>query len=461
MCFQAGEVGIIVLRSSREDNIACPASNVVALEHQLQNTLSHKKGKKRIVLLQGPVGPFFSDLQNYLEKQGYDCWRILFNAGDRFYSGKKKKVVYNGSRNEWASWFHNFLTLSCADCIVLFGAERIIHKIARQCAQQLGVSIVSLEEGYIRPGFITVEKNGNNGASPIAGLLPSSSFNPDEQNTPTKQNFNGFSRMCWYGTLYYSIGTLFSSLPQRELFHRRINLFGEAFGWLRNACRRFKNTFVALGEIQTLLEFHEGEYFLIPLQVTTDMQLADAAMGWNNSRLIMETLKSFATHAPKKYRLVFKIHPLERGHSNDHRLIRQTAELLGIHDRVHVLDNGSLGLLARHAAGMITINSTSGLSAIFHGIPLLVIGRALYANPKLANCAFSKPDFDMFWTNHYVANKELRQQYLDWIKVRCLKTGDFYNNSGIDAACQGVYDVIENVIKETTVPAITELKIVS
>src|SRR3546814_14232724 len=99
--------------------------------------------------------------------------------------------------------------------------------------------------------------------------------------------------------------------------------------------------------------------------------MGEPARGWNSARLIAETLSSFAKSARADYRLVFKIHPMERGHSTDRKFIMQTACALGIADRVDVIDIGSLGLLTRHSAGMITINSTSGLSAIFHGVPLL------------------------------------------------------------------------------------------
>lgn len=431
-------------------------TSVVQLDHYWKSSLPckttgklpYKKKSHRVILLQGPVGPFFSCLHDYLEKTGFDTWRITLNAGDKFYARSKNNIGFNGGEQEWRLWFRNFLTVSEADCIILFGAERTAHKIARYCAKKQGIPVISLEEGYVRPGFVTVETDGNNGSSPLAGMLPSVSFHLDnKKNSPS--SYSSFLKMCRYGAIYYTIRTLFSSFSQRQLFHRRVNLLTESFGWSRNAIRLLRNTFTSFDKIQNLLEFWEKKYFLVPLQVSTDTQLADAAMGWTNARLIMETLKSFSQSAPECYHIVFKIHPMERGHSNNHKLIRQTARLLGMEHRVHVLDNGSLGLLTRYSAGMITINSTSGLSAIFHGIPLLVIGRALYANPGLAVCAFGKPDFDAFWTDGYVADKQLRHRYLDWVKDRCLKVGDFYNRDGMEMACQGILDVINTV---TTAP---------
>jgi capsular polysaccharide export protein len=96
-----------------------------------------------------------------------------------------------------------------------------------------------------------------------------------------------------------------------------------------------------------------------------------------------------------------------------------------------VIDTGSIGLLTRHSAGMITINSTSGLSAIYHGVPLMVLGDAIYSNEELAVCARGEPDFDEFWTHISEANITLKRLYINWIKVRSLERGDFYANADL------------------------------
>ncbi|NKC05266.1 hypothetical protein HED55_25255 [Ochrobactrum haematophilum] len=60
-------------------------------------------------------------------------------------------------------------------------------------------------------------------------------------------------------------------------------------------------------------------------------------------------LDSFAATAPNGLRLVFKIHPLERGHDNDRHRIDEQASRLGIRDRVDIVDVGSIGYLTRHS----------------------------------------------------------------------------------------------------------------
>jgi capsular polysaccharide export protein len=88
---------------------------------------------------------------------------------------------------------------------------------------------------------------------------------------------------------------------------------------------------------------------------------------------------------------------------------------------------------------MITVNSTSGLSAIFHGVTLMVLGRAIYSNPQLA---FTTPAFDEFWTSSFVAPAEVRTAYIAWVKQQALKPGDFYCSTGMEVASRSVLDKI-------------------
>jgi|UPI00003A2E4B capsular polysaccharide export protein len=403
---------------------------------------SHAVGG-RVVLLQGPVGPFFKHLQRTLEGAGFSCWRISFNAGDRLFAPKRNRIDFRGSPLLWELWFRNFLREHSIGFIILFGCNRPIHVVARRLADEAGINVLSLEEGYLRPGFVTIEQGGNNSGSPLAGCLPPEGFEPNED--LKRKDFHGFRSMCLYGGVYYAVRTLFSLPSERHQFHRRFPAIPEAYAWARNVWRTTANRSSDFQTIETLLEHYERRYFLVVLQVAADMQMGAAARGWSTPKLIREALKSFARSAPKEFRLAFKIHPLQRGHGNERELILREAEAQGIAERVDIFYTGSVGLIIRHAAGVITINSSSGLSAIHHGVPLLVIGEALYANDALATSAHGEPDFDAFWTSEKVASAELRHRYLGWIREKCLKPGDFYARAGISAACQGVLEVVSSM----------------
>lgn len=401
------------------------------------NGLSQRK--RGILLLQGPVGPFFSRLQVYLETRGLDVRRVCFNAGDRFFARGMTRFSFGGSLDEWNNWLSEYLSAADIGCIILFGSERPVHKVALAVARQHGIRILSLEEGYIRPGYVTVEEGGNNANSPIAGLLPPDDYDPGEQVAANVVPYRGLNSMCGYGALYYALRTVFQTSREKNVFHRPISVLPDIFLWARNGTRKVFRQHHCFAAIQKLLEHKDGRYFLVPLQVAVDSNMQDAAKGWDTTRLITATLSSFARNPDTDARLVFKVHPLERGHFRHGPLIRAKAEALGIGDRVDVIETGSLGLLARHAAGMITITSTSGLSAIYHGTPLLVIGEAIYANPRLAICANGAPDFDTFWSTRHTASTAARASYISWLIKMSLVPGDFYAADGMKAACEGVF----------------------
>ena len=398
----------------------------------------------RILMLQGPVGPFFKKLHTYLTQQDCDVWRICFNTGDCFFSSAQNKIFFDGSSEEWHQWLTALLSKRNFDIIILFGSERPIHKTARLLAKTFGIRVIALEEGYIRPGFITVEEGGNNSCSPIAQQIPEvvySTFNSRKN----VQDFEGSAYQGLYSAIYYALRGLHKQ-EHPELRHRNVTLMKEAFYWLCNGYKRFFRIDTDTRIIQNLLNAWQKKYYIVALQVASDCNLKDAALNWNTQRLITETIESFARSAPRDTRLVFKIHPRERGRNTYIKDISKLALKYEIERYVDVIDTGSMGLLSKHCAGMITINSTSGLSAIFHGVPLLVIGKSLYSNPSLATCAFGNPDFDTFWSSNWVAPKEVRHSYIAWIKRIALKRGDFYAPKGIPVACK---TVSENIFKHT------------
>ena len=58
------------------------------------NTINTLLSGKRYLLLQGPMGPFFNDMAEWLESQGREAVNVVFNAGDRFYCRKREYLTY-------------------------------------------------------------------------------------------------------------------------------------------------------------------------------------------------------------------------------------------------------------------------------------------------------------------------------------------------------------------------------
>lgn len=407
------------------------------------------KSAPRVLLLQGPVGPFFRKAQSLLNESEFDAWRVCFNIGDRLFAQREKTLNFSGTIDIWGSWLSEILEVHGFDFVVLFGCEREIHRVAIESCKKLAIPVICLEEGYLRPGNITLEFGGNNWRSPIAGELPPSDYSGRPMDRLKGVAYSSsFGAMASYAFLYFSLRNLFSTAGERKLFHKKKRMLAsEAFYWFKNYYRKFRNLKSNYHCIERLLEHYDRKYYLVPLQVHDDSQLGKAAGSWNNQKLILKTIVSFARNAPATHQLVFKIHPMERGHSRDRQFIQQVSLLNDVAERVYIVDGGSLGLMTRHAAGMVTINSTSGLSAILHGIPLAVMGQAIYRHPDLAYCVNKGIDLDGFWTWGKIAPHELRTAYLSWLHEQCLQPGDFYAYEGMEIAIRALRDKLAEAAK--------------
>ena len=401
---------------------------------------------KQVILLQGPVGPFFDRLHTQLLEDQSKCTRVLFNAGDELFCHNKKLVhIFKGNLDEWNKWFETYIKNNTRSIVILFGADRPIHSIARNICIKYDIRVLCLEEGYFRPGFITAEEGGNNASSPVVGKLPPSKFNLSledlETNSDNIISRNSFRNKCWYGFLYYFWSQLWTASVQRKLFHKSLNLFQQAYFWPKNLFYWLK---LRRSDIDLLKNLSNQNYYIVALQLDTDMQSRFQSNGWKKIDLIKETIVSFCKKASFDSNLVFKVHPLERGHYNHSRIIKEFAFKYGLEKRVFTIQTGSIGRWLRFSKGMITINSTSGFSAIYHGIPILLLGNALYENKDLVYKLKKKSDLDDFWNVEVKATKTERLRYLGWIKSESCRKGDFYTKAGRGNALKNIIDIIFN-----------------
>ena len=381
--------------------------------------------RRPFLLLQGPVGPFFKDLAAAFMEAGHSIDRVRFNAADRLHAGpvadrtSARMLDYDQGFDLFAPWLRGLCWRNHYAGIVMFGGERPAHRVAREIAREFGIPVISLEEGYIRSGYVAVERGGNNSRSPYAGRLPEPGLAfLNAEGVEAK----GFRWMIWWAFLGFTSRNVRSFLREKRFDHKRRPTVSEGFYWLRSATRWLRGTGLSEKRARAL-----GSFDLVPLQVPDDAQLGEAACGWTNDALIAATIESFARHAPRDRHLVFKVHPLERGHTRDHKKIASLARRWGVSARVHCMMTGSLGNMAHAARSMITINSTSGFSALHAGKPLLVLGYAIYRHPDLAHCGGDRESIDEFWTATRAAPTGLAARFEQWLKAVALVPGDFYD----------------------------------
>ena len=165
--------------------------------------------------------------------------------------------------------------------------------------------------------------------------------------------------------------------------------------WLLSGFRRVKNRLFEKNKFDHFMQQHSKKYFVFALQVHNDSQIKTHSELKSVEKYIELTLKNFSDHADPTIHLVLKHHPMDRGYRNYHKLINQYAKQFQIEGRVHYFCDIHLPTLLKYSLGLVTVNSTTGIQALFHQIPVKVLGHALYNLPKLTNqFALSK-----FW-NH-------------------------------------------------------------
>lgn len=349
---------------------------------------------ERVLLLQGPVGPFFDRLASWLLAQRKRVHRVVFQGGDRADCRVLASFSYTGTPAEWPAFFKRTVGELGIECIVLFGQSRYYHRVAIELAQALGIEIVVLEEGYLRPGFVTMELDGVNGYSRTLARYrwQSTPENPALSLPRPEPEPWLFQQMCWFAARHYLAMRLGRSEFPYYRHHKSESLLHYAAYWLRAWGKKLWHGRADHRRVSALA----GQpYFFVPLQHDGDAQITHHSPYSDNTDFILRVLRSFAAHAPKDCKLVFKTHPFSRGSPGHSGLIFAMAQELGIRDRVLHLIEGHIPTLLDHASGVVVINSTVGLQALVHGKPLAVGGEALYKLDGLVHVGPLKT----FWTS--------------------------------------------------------------
>lgn len=343
-------------------------------------------------MLQGPVGPFFDRLSRWLLSNGTQVHRVVFQAGDLRDCSVGERIDHVGDAGLWPDFLEHTIRSRGVDTLVLFGQVRQLHAAAIERARSLGVPVVVLEEGYVRPGFITMELGGVNGFSTTMQRyrwqpgLPGPTVQTARPDTTAHQ----FRQMAWFACRHYWAMYWGDSAYPRYQHHKSTNIWRHSIYWVRSFIRKQLH----LPRDNTrVLRLTDRSYFFVPLQHDGDSQITHHSPYVQNTEFIIEVLRSFSEHAPRDAWLVFRQHPHSRGGRSHERLIRSLANDLNVGDRVKHLVEGHTPTIVSHARGVVVINSTVGLQAIARHKPLKVLGHALYDRPDLT---FQGP-LDTFW----------------------------------------------------------------
>lgn len=341
------------------------------------------------LFLQGPHGPFFNRLGRMLRTAGAEVWRVGFNAGDRaFWFHPSTYIPYRGTANEWPTAFADLVSEKRVTDIVLYGDTRPIHAQAVNEAKRRGLGVHVFEEGYMRPYWVTYERDGTNGNSRLMNMSIAQmqkALEKSDMEAPLPPGHWGDMRQhVFYGALYHWF-VMFRNGEYRNFRpHRDLPVAKEFQLYLK---RLLLMPIQAIERRLATLRIRLGgfPYHLALLQLEHDSSFQQHSPFDTMTDFLEMVIAGFAEGAPQHHHLVVKAHPLEDGRIPVRRDIKRLARARGISDRVHFVRGGKLAQLLNDARTAVTVNSTAGQQVLWRGIPLKVFGRAVYAKPEFVS----------------------------------------------------------------------------
>ncbi len=344
--------------------------------------LDFYKGKN-VLLLQGPKGPLFWRLKKDLEKAGANVYKINFSGGDWIFY-PFQCINYRGKNEDFGKFLDKFLQEKKIDIVLLFSDSRPIHREAFKTLKEKDIIIGVMEEGYVRPNYITIEPEGVNGYS----LLIKEDFKIDNLNFPEidEENIIPTKSPFWYEVLWSIIYIGFSNILKpffpyykhhKSLYFPNI-FFKEGIPFLKSGLKKYYFKFSERKIKERIYSELRNKYYLVPLQVHKDTQIVFHSPFDDIKDFIELVIKSFSKNAPEDTYLVFKHHPRDRGYRNYKKFIQELSEKTGVKDRVLYIHDAHLPTLLDNSIGVVVINSSVGMQSLVHWKPTIALGKAIY-----------------------------------------------------------------------------------
>ncbi|RSB42180.1 MULTISPECIES: capsular biosynthesis protein [Brevundimonas] len=387
---------------------------------------------RRFLIVSAPFGPFGRRLAGAIEARGGEVRRMLFNAGDVADWRRAGGVAYRESADSWAVHVTR-LAAEFTD-ILVFGEGGPYNQGVLSQAQHLPARVWVLENGYFRPDWITLERNGVNGSS---GLPRSAAgYPPPPPEIPVSHpvgkilphhviNISRYHAVQPFGRL---------SFP-RHRHHYTVSPLQQCLGHVR---RYLSLTFSLSGDRAAERLSLKGSFFIACLQRDGDAQLLRYSDIHDNLSFLDRVMDSFARSAPSEARLLVKNHPLDAGVINLNRATGELAAKYGLSGRVDFIDGGNLAQLCRASKGMVVNNSSAALSALGFGTPVKVLGQAFFDFEGLTD----QKSLDAFWGAPEPADRALFAAFRAYVIGRTQINGNYHEPRALGATAERVADAL-------------------
>lgn len=410
--------------------------NTLGRHSRIETSLAVKS--RSFLMLQGVASPFFARLADALRACGHKVYKVNFNAGDlAFWFPRGDRAHFRGSLEQLPEFIESLWQRWGITDQILFGDRRPVHRAAVERAERFGVRTHVFEEGYFRPFWVTLEREGVNGHS----LLPrdpewfrkAARFLSDLPEEKPSRFHSAFRKRAGYDVIYHVAGMLNLVINPRYQTHSPITAPVEYAGYISRFMRlRFWRKRDAEVVNRLCREADRHPFYLLPLQLNTDAQIRDHSRFDNMQQAIEYVLESFARNASVFSRLLIKNHPLDMGLVDYPGQIGLLVKRLGLEGRVEYIETGNLEKALKFAAGTVTVNSTVGMVSLEKNCPTLCLSDPIYNLPGLT----WQGELDDFWQDGGLPDVALFQAFHKVVVHATQINGGFYCFDGINLAVE-------------------------
>lgn len=351
---------------------------------------------RKVLIVQGDWEAGMSLLALDLREAGHEVGKVFFCAPDIIYKFKGIRThLFRKPLADFDAWLRQLVRTGGYDTFFLYNHYRPYNQVAWNLAEELDLGCFVFELGLIRPNCVTVFSRKNLPLMTLAaewGKLLTGGPHPKPVETPPELcQVSTPAKLVAFCTNFF-LSRVTSPLFPNFVDQREMKLWshfkhGLIYLWRfieRSRDSEYDSLFA--GEMA-------GNYYAVPLQVHSDTQITMCSNFKSIEQFIKRVVKSFEKYAPADTKLVFKVHPMDRGYKDYLDLIAGLDHRLG-GGRILYVDRVHLPTLLSHSRGVVNINSSVGISGLVHQVPVITLGTAVY---NLDDLTYQN-GLDAFWT---------------------------------------------------------------
>lgn len=243
--------------------------------------------------------------------------------GDYLYWGAQPSYNYRKASDESGKFYQQIFSCNAFTDVVVMGSQRDIHTKIYPIAKENNATIHVFEEGYLRPSWVTLERDGVNGYSQLPKeadwYRDAAKLIPDYKDGKLVSNP---IRMLALHEIAYHLPNILNFLFYPGYRTHRQAISGLEFaGWARRFARMPIWERQDKHNIEELIS-SQRDFYVLPLQLDFDSQIIHHSPFSNMIEVIDKVTSSFAQFAPSTSTLVIKNHPLDTGFVNYRKAIK-------------------------------------------------------------------------------------------------------------------------------------------